>query len=224
MLSKHESAKTLQRLFRRSRVVEIDALYRTLKTRSRMSVFRRLRHFNYLTSYSHAGGFYTLTEIPRFDENGLWRYGDIGFSKAGTLKNTIAHLVDVGDAGRTQGELRQLLRVRVHDTALHLVREERIDRQRIEKKYLYVSAEAERAAEQIAARRELLATATAVAVPLPPSTIIEILLEVINASQAWVAPAIVADRLTGRGLTVSTEQVEVVFTDYGLDPEKKTAD
>lgn len=224
MLSKEASATALERLFRRNRVVDLDALCHTLKTRSRMSVFRRLRELDYLTSYTHAGRYYTLAAIPRFDEDGLWHCRDIGFSKAGTLKKTVVHLVESADAGRTHGELRARLLVRVHNTLLALVREERIDRRRIEKMYLYVSIEPERAAEQMAARRELLASAREVSPPLPPSTIIEVLVEVIHAGPARVTPADMAKRLAARGVVVAPGEVEEIFVRYGLDPEKKTAE
>ncbi len=39
----------------------------------------------YLTRYTHTARYYTLREIPRFDELGPWRYGNVGFCRAGTL-------------------------------------------------------------------------------------------------------------------------------------------
>lgn len=223
MFSKEASGKALEKLFRRRPVVELDALYHTLKTRSRMSAFRRLREFDYLSSYTHAGRYYTLAEIPRFDEQGLWLYRDIGFSREGTLKNTVAHLVETGDAGQTHRELERLVRVRVHNTLLSLVQEQRIDRQRIEKMYLYVSIETERAAQQLTARRELLASTEKVALPLTASTIIEVLVEVIQRGHPKVTPVEVAKRLADRGVLVTAQQVEEIFDRYGLESEKKTA-
>ena len=223
MVSKKASVKALEKVFRRHPVVELDTLYHTLKTRSRMSAFRRLREFDYLSSYTHAGRYYTLVEIPRFDEQGLWHYRDIGFSREGTLKNTVAHLVEIGHAGQTHRELERLVHVRVHNTLLSLVQEQRIERQRIEKMYLYVSSETERAAQQRAARRELLASSQKVALPLTPSTIIEVLVEVIQRKQPKGTPAEVAKRLADRGVLVTAQQVEELFDRYGLSPEKKTA-
>lgn len=76
-----EADERLIRLFRRRLVVEVGALFETLGTRSRMTVFRRLKRVGYLTSYTHAGRYYTLLEIPRFDEFGLWFHQQIGFSR-----------------------------------------------------------------------------------------------------------------------------------------------
>jgi hypothetical protein len=42
--------------------------------RSRRSLFRDLASLGYLTSFTHAGRYYTLADIPQFDERGLWFY------------------------------------------------------------------------------------------------------------------------------------------------------
>ena len=78
-----------------------------------MTVFRRLRGIGYRSSYSHAGAYYTLADIPEFDEHDLWYFQHVGFSRHGTLKATARQLVETADDGRTHTELEQRLRVRV---------------------------------------------------------------------------------------------------------------
>ena len=153
MLDQVASKKALKRLFRRFPVADLDTLSRTLDTKSRMSIFRRLKDIGYLSSYTHAGGFYTLAHIPQFDEYGLWLHQGIGFSKAGTLKATVLKLVETASSGFTHTELNHLLRVKVHNTLLSLVREGHIGREHIEQAYLYISTEPGAAAEQISQRR-----------------------------------------------------------------------
>jgi hypothetical protein len=94
MLDSISSAKTLRSQFRRTVVADIGELFVILKTQSRMSVFRRLREVGYRSSYTHAGRYYTLLDIPRFDERGLWFHQDVGFSRFGTLKSTLIALAD----------------------------------------------------------------------------------------------------------------------------------
>lgn len=221
MRPRKDSTKALERLFRRSPVVDLDRLCRTLKTDSRMSVFRRLKDLDYLSSYTHAGGYYTLAEIPQFDEHGLWFVQGVGFSRAGTLKNTLRELIEDAEAGRTHPELRQLLGVRVHNTLLDLVHETQIARERIERMYLYVSAESKRASRQMSRRRELLAAAQTEPLPLPAVTVIEILAEAIHIGKVRLVPAQVVKQLTARGIVVTAQQVEDVFLRYELGPEKK---
>lgn len=64
MLDKTSAARALRSLFRRTLVADIDELFRTLDTRSRMSVFRRLNEVGYRSSYTHSGRYYTLSGYP----------------------------------------------------------------------------------------------------------------------------------------------------------------
>ena len=139
MPSRQESIKALHTLVRRVPVVTLETLFNTLGTRSRMTAFRRLRQVGYLSSFTHGGRWYTLSDIPKFDPQGLWFHRDIGFSRAGTLKQTVAVQVEEAPEGRTHGELQHLLRVRVHNTLLDLLRQGRLGRerwQRLKKRWL----------------------------------------------------------------------------------------
>lgn len=201
-----------------------ESIVKALGGRSRRSLFRDLAFLGYMTSYTHAGRYYTLVNIPQFDEYGLWFYRGIGFSRAGTLKNTLVELVGAAETGYTHQELKALLHVRVHNTLLTLVHDKRINREHIGKLYVYVSAVTLRAAEQVAKRHELLASGEKVAaVPEVPVTIvIEVLIEVIRAGKVLIAPVDVAQRLCSRGLPVTISEAEQVYDHYGLIPFKKT--
>ncbi len=216
-----KAASILQRLanvFRRTPVAEMTALERAVPERSRRSLFRDLSTLGYLVSYSHAGRYYTLLNIPSFDDQGLWHWREIGFSRQGTLKATVQHLVEVSQEGGTQRELQGRLRVRVHNTLLELVRHQRLGRQPFEGQYLYVSADQARASGQLTQRGQMADAARRQ--PLSPSTVVEVLSEVIHGNQARGDPATIAARLNARAVVVSVEQVEEVFHRHGI--EKKT--
>ena len=222
MLNKTDSVKAFNRLFRRFPIVDMDTLFRILKTRSRMSTFRRLKEIGYYSSYTHTGRYYTLADIPYFDDYGLWFCQGIGFSKSVTLKATIVALVNNASAGFTHDELNNLLRIRVHNTLLSLVRESLIRRERIEKAFLYINAEPDQAAEQISRRREQLFATQKEPFIIPVTAVIEVLIETIHAGQVHIAPSLIADRLSARGLPITIKQVEHVFTQYKINSEKKT--
>jgi hypothetical protein len=222
MLDKAASAKALRKFFRRLPVADLEALFALLGTHSRMSVFRRLREQGYHSSFTHAGRYYTLGDIPQFDEQGLWFRQGVGFSRAGTLKATIIHLTETAACGYTHVELERMLRLRVHNTLLGLVQQGRLGRERLEKAYLYVSARPRRAAEQVGARQRLAAQEPAPA-PVPAATVIEVLVEALTAGRVTVAPLVVAQRLEARGVAVTGAQVEQVFAQYGVRTGKKTA-
>ena len=154
MLPPQESRRALQRLFGKKRIVTLEVLFKVLRTRSRMSVFRRLSMLGYITSYSHAGSYYSIEDVPEFDEDGLWHHQGVSFSCYGSLKKTVEHLVIESESGRTHPELELRLHVRVHNTLLDLVEEKRIGRRHVAKHYLYVSSNRRKARAQIARRKE----------------------------------------------------------------------
>ena len=221
MLPPEESQRGLLRFFQKRRIATLDALFETLQTRSRMSVFRRLSALDYLTSYSHAGRYYTLKEIPDFDEEGLWHHQGVSFSEEGSLKNTVEFLVSDSGAGRTHAELELSLRVRVHNTLLDLVEAERIGRVELAKHFLYVSATRRQAKAQVARRQEALAKeAIKRDVKPAPAVVIEILLEIIHGAKVEVEASTITARLAAHGVGVSVAQVDALLEEYGL---KKTA-
>lgn len=223
MATSEEARDRLRKLLRRRRVAELKDLFGVLETGSRMTSFRRLREVGYRTSYTHRGQYYTLADLPEFDEWGLWFSGDIGFSRSGTLKETAAVQVEQAPDGRTHGELSHLLRVRVHNTLLDLVREGRIGREAYRGQHLYVSAYAGRAAEQL---RQRQAGDRAVATILREPTLeqtIEILGEALRGAAEIPSPLEVVRALAARGLSVEPRHVRSVYEAHGLAPGKKTA-
>lgn len=217
MLSKKTSKEALQKLFRRRMIADLNMLYQTIETHSRMSVFRRLQELRYLSSFSHAGRYYTLAGIPQFGDYGLWFHQGVGFSKFVTLRNTIIEMVNSSTTGMTHPELHNLLRVRVQDTLLNLVRTEQIKRKKDRGLYIYVNADVNRADKQLSQRLAYVQ----VTEPLPTASVIEVLVEAIHAVGNQVSPAVMTARLNARGVTASIEQVKRVFVRYGINIEKK---
>jgi hypothetical protein len=102
-----------------------------------MTVFRKLKSLGYLTSYSHRGGFYTLTGIPRFNAMGLWSCQSVHFSKYGNLQETAHALVEEADAGYSADELSCLLQVDVKHALLLLARARRVKREKAGGRWVY---------------------------------------------------------------------------------------
>jgi hypothetical protein len=217
MLDPNASKTALRNLFRRTPVVELPALCAVLKTRTYMSVFRRLTLMGYLSSYTHRGRHYTLREIPQFDEFGLWHYGGVGFCRAGTLKAAVMELVDKSEAGRTHQELQDLLRVRAHNELLEHVRAGRLERKLLDDKHwLYLSATAARAAKQWACRQAQNKRAAVLLGPLTVAMTIEVLAEVLQSSRVLVTPEEVVRRLYHQSVSVPLQHVQWVFERYEL--------
>ena len=224
MLDKKASLPALKRLFHKDRVVDINALYRSLDTRSRMSVFRRLSLLDYLSSFTHKGRFYTLAHIPVFDSFGLWFFQGIGFARAGTLKEATVHLVESSEAGWTHKELADIFQVRVYNTLFDLAREQRLRCENVDfqRTLLYLSADPEKASCQRSRRRaRSVHTHDREEVLFSHELVIDVLVEAVQAGEGNLDPARVARRLNQRGVPIPVERVTDVFRRFGL--EKKLA-
>jgi hypothetical protein len=221
-MPKITAPKKVENLFRKRRVVTISDLCEVIGSFSRMTVFRRLRQLEYVTSYTHAGRYYTLYDIARFDSDGIWFYDNIGFSQNGSLKNTVICLVHGSDAGKFHFDLEGQLRVRVHNVLLDLVKSQQIERIKFEGQYLYLSSDKEQSTKQIEQRDQLSMQARRIPVFISEPMVIEILAEVIRQSKRHPRADQVASALAIRGLPIAEKDVMAVFDQY--DIEKKTAD
>ena len=182
-MPKIDAHKKLENFIKSRRVVEMRDLFEVVQTNSRMTVFRRLSGVEYLCSYTHAGRYYTLFDIARFDSDGIWFYDDIGFSQNGSLKNTVTFLVHGSDAGKFHFDLERQLRVRVHNVLLDLVKSKQIERIKFEGQYLYLSSHKKQSTKQIQKRDQLLMQARRIPVFISEPIVIEILAEVIRQSK-----------------------------------------
>lgn len=221
-MPKINAQKQVENLLRKRRVVTISDISEVIGTSSRMTVFRRLRQIEYVTSYTHAGRYYTLYDIARFDSDGIWFYDDIGFSQNGSLKNTVSYLVDKSEAGKFHFDLERQLRVRVHNVLLDLVKSNQIERIKFEGQYLYLSSGKEQSTKQIEHRNQLSLQARRLPAFISEPMVIEILAEVIRQSKRHPHADQVASALAMRGLPITEKDVMSVFDQY--DIEKKIAD
>lgn len=143
----------LVELLRERKIARLDELKAALGTEADMTVFRKLKPLGYRTSYSHRGRYYTLDEIVRFDERGLWSHAAVWFSRHGTLVRTAAAFVSTSEAGYSVEELDRELHVSTKDALRGLFRKGRLGREVVWGRYLYCSAEAAVAARQVQMRR-----------------------------------------------------------------------
>jgi hypothetical protein len=146
-------AEDLVRLLRARTIATIGELRAALGTSSDATVFRKLEALAYRTSYSHRGRYYTLDELARFDEAGLWGFRSVWFSRFGTLVATVETLVGTAEAGYDAAELEAVLHVEPKAALLRLVRDGRLGRERVDGRYVYVAPDAPIRRRQLAARQ-----------------------------------------------------------------------
>jgi hypothetical protein len=194
--------------------VEFSDLQAGLGDASPMTVRRHLREVPYRCSYNHKGRYYTLHEPSRYDRHGLYSHGDIHFSRDGNLRKTVRRMVREAEAGATQKELQALLRVRVHNTLLDLVRDREIARERLISVFLYVHVDDAIREGQLRRRQERVRLKSNPGFDLDPEGIIQILLVLIH--HPGSRPQDVVRRLRGHEPPIRLPQIQAVFDRYDL--------
>jgi hypothetical protein len=146
----------MKRFFDKNKIATLDQLREALGNPARCTVFRKLEQLHYLSSYSHRGKYYTLNSIARFTEQGLWSFHSVWFSRFGNLLNTAEALVEHSDAGYSAAELKDIVQVKTKHALTQLVREKRLDREKIDSVFIYLSAQKQVADRQIKTRKALM--------------------------------------------------------------------
>ena len=154
MRTRKFDTETVVGLLKTAGMATLDELKEALGTPSTMTVFRILKKLGYLSSYSHRGQYYTLSQFCRFDEDGLWSCRDVGFSLYGNLLNTAKELVNKAQAGLTAGEIENILRIEAKHSLIKLFRDKQLHRSKIAGTYVYFSADKIQQKKQRLARNE----------------------------------------------------------------------
>lgn len=152
----------LRSLLLRSKIATLDELKQALGTAVDVTVFRKLKPLDYLTSYSHRGRYYTLREIARFDDKGLWSHSNVCFSQFGTLLATAEAFVNRSPRGYFADELARALHLDVQDALHQLALQRRVTRQIVSGLYLYTASDRAIQQGQLLTRRNVEAIPTVV--------------------------------------------------------------
>jgi len=164
-------AQAIDALLRKKKIASMPELMAALGTEGRRTVFRKLKELACRTSYSHRGAYYTLDELARFDELGLWSCREVWFSRHGTLLATAAAIVETAERGYFVEELDNLLHVSTKDALRKLVRDAHLTREKLGGQLLYCATDSRRRRRQLLARHAFLA-APGTAGPLPRAAIV----------------------------------------------------
>ncbi len=211
---KKDKLNAVVALFQKEKVLQIDKLFQVFGTQSRRTVLRYMKNLNYLTSYSHAGKYYTLLEIVNFDSNSLWHWGEVGFSKHGTLLKTIVHFVNQSEGGMTNSELREKFNLLVKAALIDLVKKNKLMREKHANLYVYLSPDQAKAKKQLKNREEISS------ISVDDATVFRVLLAAYQLVEGFATPEQVVEALKKEGSKITLEAVQQVFRRYDLG--KKT--
>jgi len=188
---------------------------------SHVTVFAALRKWGYHRSLNRNGRYYALKDTPRFDERGLWNWGEACFSIHGSLPATLQAWVCESPAGLTAPRLGSQLGASVQSSLRALSEQGVVFRERLGRQFVYFSGEPEVRRGQ---RARYLATRGRRQEPVEPEelpskdTIIEILLQLIERPKLNAEN--VRQRLRRAGYPVSLKEVRAVFGYYEVDKKR----
>lgn len=151
-------SKHLLRLFRKKQIVTMTDMKKALGTDSTMTIFRKLKPLDYISSCSHSGKYYTLKRIPKFNNNGLWFFKSILFSSYSSLTETIKALIDNSEQGYTAVEIERILNVIPNESLIELIKKKVVCREKISGKYVYFSNIKTKRKQQQLLRKEIVDT------------------------------------------------------------------
>jgi len=135
--NKDERLQTIKELIRKKKVLSFEKIEQSVNV-SGITVRRDLRALNYITSYTHRGRFITLPKIPRFDNNGIWFFHEIGFSQYGNSFESIIKLIDQSKQGLSREEVEDILKIGISKQIQILIRQEKLNRVKLGGKYIYL--------------------------------------------------------------------------------------
>ena len=208
-------AEQIHQLLLKNTIMSLKQLRAELQDRPRSTLFRDLKKLDLISSYTHTGQYHALMRLAKFDEDGLWFFRDVGFSRYGTLKRSLVHVITHSPAGMTHREMRKLFRVDVQKPLTDLVSTNAVTRQLLPNRiHVYLSADETSVAQF---ERRLAIGDKALEVALPAQSIrIEILPEVIRAPERTSDEEVLGPLLRKRGVLVKDEEVRYVLAYYDI--------
>ena len=212
-------AEQIHRLLLKNTILSLKQLRSELQDRPRSSLFRDLKKLDVISSYTHTGQYHALTRLAKFDEEGLWFFQNVGFSRYGTLKRSLVHVITHSQAGMTHREMKKLFRVEVQKPLTDLVSTHAVARQLLPShSHVYLSADETAVAQW---ERRLAIGDKALEVALPAASIrIEILVEVIRAPERSLDEKVLGPLLRERGVLVKDEEVRYVLAYYDIKKKR----
>jgi hypothetical protein len=213
MKTQHPPKERLVSLFGQRKCWTISELCEKLNYAA-ISIKRFLKQIGYYSSFTHNSKWYTLDWIPDFNEDGLWFYEGIGFSRHGNLKRTILHFIEQSQRGLSARQLAEKLSSPVYAVLNHMHTTGMIDRLRSPKGFVYLSIDPDKKKRQIRRIQSLVASKPKV---LSAQAAVYVLAEFIKQPQASFAEL---SRAVAKKQVIATpEMIARLFEEHDL---KKT--
>jgi len=215
----------LVKLFDKMTVLRLKDVTKTIGC-SHDVLGRFLKRHGFYSSSNKNGAYYILAKECKFDENGLFFYGDIMFSKYRTLKHSILSFVERSDSGVSSADVRDVFGINSAPTLSNLYTGEKISRQMYSGTFYYFSADTEIGLHQRESRKLSEANktdGTQRKEEEAPSPQISVAVLTASAVRTGANAKQIKESLKKQGLDIPTSEIKRVLKFYSI-PEKKTRD
>ncbi len=209
---KEKQTREVFKLFIKQKVLTMITLGAIMMCSER-TIQRRLKSWGAYTSYNKNCRYYTLADIPRFNQYGIWKYKDIFFSKFGNLRNTVIAVVKQSEAGLNAHELGEIVGLPSYTFLSHFKNDLNIQREKHQGVYVYFSKDPDQFKKQKRKRESIIESTALLDLPTDAEAII-ILVELIK------HPADKMDQLARRvrrkGVRLSTQKTKNLLIYHGI--------
>ena len=213
MVKKSAPQRGLLELFDKNKCMTIQELSQSLDY-SMISIRRFLKDIGYYSSFTHNSKWYTLLSTPSFNEDGLWFYRDIGFSKHGNLNQTILYFINNSKKGLTAKDLLDILCVPLHPVLTFLYKKEQIDRFHAPKGFVYLSIREDIKIQQLDRLQSSIVSPSKKISRLTPQAAVYVLVEFIKHPHASFSQL---SRAVGKKQIIASEEaIAQLFKDHGI--------
>ena len=213
----------LKELFKKNIVLDIEDLMKNTSS-SKITVLRNLKEIGYTTSYNQNGKYYTLLEIAKFDESGIFDHKGILFFRDGGIQELVIKEIDSSEKGYTAEEFRNKIKTRVSNQLHQFVSKGLIIRKKYADFYVYYSIDDTTQQKQISNREKEIkipSTKEESEISSEKKTI-RILLEIIQNPKAQ--PQEIGKILRQEGLKISDSFIQNIFEKYDIQKKGYPSD
>ena len=209
MLNQADEDKTTNFL-NKQKVANLQEITYSLNCSIR-SAQRRLKAWKVYRSYNKNGCYFVLPSTPNFDNNGLWKYKGIHFSKHGSLKNTVITLIRNAEKGLNASEICSLLELSPRGFISYFNNIQGLRREKHKGRIIYFPDE-----ESIYIKQKSKRESEEKIIQLPSDTVaISVLVELIKYPKSTLQAC--AQRLRRKGIQIKLEAIQKLLDYHGIE-------
>ncbi len=199
-------------IFKSNKIMTMVQLKKILSCSDR-TVRRYLQKWHVYVSYNKNSAYYTLPQIPKFNQHGIWEFKKVYFSRHGNLINTLRHIIEHSTSGLTANEISEILGLPAYTFLSHFKDKGDFAKEKHHGIYIYFSNDHKIHTEQKRERLRKLRSYSELHLPTDAVAII-ILVELIKHPNDTVEQLV--KHIKRKAITITINDVRNLFLYHGI--------